>query len=72
MPPNPPAKRIWPRDMQISKSQKKYSWPSPSQILGMPLLIAMKYNDSAARWLIARGLSVHIIFPRETFEKMEQ
>ena len=30
-------------------------------------------NDSAARWLIARGLGAYIyIFPLENFEKMEQ
>ena len=29
-------------------------------------------NDSAARWLIARGLGGIYIFPLENFEKMEQ
>ena len=29
-------------------------------------------NDSAARWLIARGLGAIYIFPPENFEKMER
>ena len=44
MPPNPPSKAhgfampsMSLRDMQISKSEKKYSWPPPCQFLGTPL-----------------------------------
>ena len=47
MPPNPPSKAhdfamrsMSLRDMQIFKSQKKNSWPPPSQILGTPLSLA--------------------------------
>ena len=45
MPPNPPSnahgfamRSMSLRDMQIPKSEKKISWPPPSQILGTPLL----------------------------------
>ena len=37
MPPNPLAERMALRDMQISKSEKKNSWPPPCQILATPL-----------------------------------
>ena len=62
MPPNPPSKAhgfamrsMSLRDMQISNSQKKNSWPPPSQILGTPLdtvcsvvsiMYDNKYDDS--------------------------
>ena len=46
MPPNPPnnahgfaMRNMSLRDMQITKSGKKISWPSPSQILGTPLIV---------------------------------
>ena len=32
----------------------------------------LRNNDSAARWLIVRGLGGIYIFPLENFEKMEQ
>ena len=45
MPPNPPSnahgfamRSMSLRDMQIPKSEKKNSWPPPSQILGTPLI----------------------------------
>ena len=45
MPPNPPRnahgfamRSMSLRDMQIPKSEKKNSWPPPSQILGTPLV----------------------------------
>ena len=37
MPPNPPSNAHG--DMQIPKSEKKNSWPPPSQILGTPLYL---------------------------------
>ena len=46
MPPNPPSnahgfamRSMSLRDMQIPKSEKKISWPPPSQILGTPLSV---------------------------------
>ena len=86
MPPNPPSnahgfamRSMSLRDMQIPKSEKKNSWPPPSQILGTPLrlcLLVLQEIDSRIQtvektWALTHeGPSIEILHTKIIFHKI--